>query len=138
MSLEINTELLKELESYKNSQSQISSTCSIQENKEYILTLVNKSLEQIKNQYDQNKDLFHQLEGVMHFVDKWLEGYELQHHPVNRASMMRDKTLRIIEEKDQMIELLKKENKLLNYQKNNLIQLLAASNKHTDFIPDET
>lgn len=138
MSLEINTELLKELESYKNSQSQISSTCSIQENQEYILTLVNKSLEEIRKQYAQNKDLFYKLEGVMHFVDKWLESYELQHHPVNRASMMRDKILRIIEEKDQMIDLLKKENELLNYQKNNFIQLLAASNKHTDFIPYET
>lgn len=35
--------------------------------------------------------------GVMHSVDKWLEGDELEQDEVNRAITMREKTLRIIE-----------------------------------------
>lgn len=35
--------------------------------------------------------------GVMHSVDKWLEGDELKQDEVNRAITMREKTLRIIE-----------------------------------------
>lgn len=37
------------------------------------------------------------LSGVMHFVDKWLEGKELEQDEVNRAIIMREKTLRIVE-----------------------------------------
>ena len=37
------------------------------------------------------------LEGVMHFVDKWLEGAELEKDEVNRAITMREKTLNIVE-----------------------------------------
>ena len=37
------------------------------------------------------------LTGVMYFVDKWLEGNELEQDEVNRAITMREKTLRIIE-----------------------------------------
>lgn len=37
------------------------------------------------------------LEGVMHSVDKWLEGSELELDEVNRAIMMREKTLKIVE-----------------------------------------
>lgn len=35
--------------------------------------------------------------GVMHSVDKWLDGDELKKDEVNRAITMREKTLRIIE-----------------------------------------
>ena len=35
--------------------------------------------------------------GVMHSVDKWLDGDELKQDEVNRAATMRKKTLRIIE-----------------------------------------
>lgn len=35
--------------------------------------------------------------GVMHSVDKWLDGDELEQDEVNRAITMREKTLRIIE-----------------------------------------
>lgn len=35
--------------------------------------------------------------GVMHSVDKWLDGDELKQDEVNRAATMREKTLRIIE-----------------------------------------
>ena len=35
--------------------------------------------------------------GVMHSVDKWLEGDELKQDEVNRAIAMREKTLRIVE-----------------------------------------
>lgn len=37
------------------------------------------------------------LEGVMLFVDKWLDGDELEQDEVNRAATMREKTLRIVE-----------------------------------------
>ena len=37
------------------------------------------------------------LAGVMHSVDKWLDGDELKQDEVNRAITMREKTLRIIE-----------------------------------------
>ena len=37
------------------------------------------------------------IEGVMHSVDKWLEGEELNQDEVNRAATMREKTLRIVE-----------------------------------------
>lgn len=42
-------------------------------------------------------DLEYTLIGVMHSVDKWLEGDELKQDEVNRAATMREKTLRIIE-----------------------------------------
>ena len=35
--------------------------------------------------------------GVMHSVDKWLDGDELNQDEVNRAITMREKTLRIVE-----------------------------------------
>lgn len=47
------------------------------------------------------------LMGVMHSVDKWLEGEELDEGEVNRAATMREKVLRIIEDKDARIQELK-------------------------------
>lgn len=35
--------------------------------------------------------------GIMHSVDKWLDGDELNQDEVNRAANMREKTLRIVE-----------------------------------------
>lgn len=43
-------------------------------------------------------ELWYKLEGVMHSVDKWLDGDELNKDEVNRAITMREKTLRIVEE----------------------------------------
>ena len=42
-------------------------------------------------------NLEYTLMGVMHSVDKWLDGDELKQDEVNRAIAMREKTLRIIE-----------------------------------------
>lgn len=41
--------------------------------------------------------------GVMHSVDKWLDGKELEQDEVNRAATMREKTLRIIESRPEQI-----------------------------------
>ena len=46
---------------------------------------------------DNEIDLYYKLVGVMHSVDKWLEGDELKQDEVNRAATMRGKTLQIIE-----------------------------------------
>lgn len=43
-------------------------------------------------------DLFYKLAGVMHSVDKWLDGEELNQDEVNRAATMREKTLKIVED----------------------------------------
>ena len=42
-------------------------------------------------------DLILTLEGVMWFVDKWLDEDELKLDPVSRASAMREKTLKLVE-----------------------------------------
>lgn len=41
--------------------------------------------------------------GIMHSVDKWLDGKELEQDEVNRAATMREKTLQIVEKKDREI-----------------------------------
>lgn len=46
---------------------------------------------------EENEDLFFKLEGVMHFVDKFLEGDELKLDEVQRADLMREKVLRLLE-----------------------------------------
>lgn len=45
----------------------------------------------------EHRNLEYTLLGVMHSVDKWLDGDELEQDEVNRAITMREKTLRIIE-----------------------------------------
>lgn len=45
----------------------------------------------------ENERLEYTLAGVMHSVDKWLDGDELKQDEVNRAITMREKTLRIVE-----------------------------------------
>ena len=44
------------------------------------------------------------LTGVMHSVDKWLDGEELKQDEVNRAITMREKTLRIVEQYKDKLE----------------------------------
>ena len=41
--------------------------------------------------------------GVMHSVDKWLDGKELEQDEVNRAVTMREKVIRIIESRPEQI-----------------------------------
>ena len=60
--------------------------------------------EEIKDLYEdryrltkENRNLEYTLLGVMHSVDKWLDGAELEMDEVNRAITMREKTLQIVE-----------------------------------------
>ena len=62
----------------------------------------------IKRQQAEIKRLNYSLLGVMHSVDKWLYGAELEQDEVNRAATMREKTLRTVEEKRAEIERLHK------------------------------
>ena len=57
----------------------------------------------------ENDDLFLKLQGVMHSVDKWLDGDELKQDEVNRAITMREKTLQITEKQQAEIERLREE-----------------------------
>lgn len=57
----------------------------------------------------EKSDLEYTLLGVMHSVDKWLEGDELKQDEVNRAAAMREKTLRIAEELTKRVEELENE-----------------------------
>lgn len=43
------------------------------------------------------------LSGVMWFVDKWLDGKDLEKDEVTRAMLMREKSLKIVEELDRKI-----------------------------------
>lgn len=52
------------------------------------------------------------LRGVMHSVDKWLEGDELKQNEVDRAVTMREKTLQIVERLKNLVEASKKTAKL--------------------------
>lgn len=64
--------------------------------------------EQIEKANAEIKRLEYTLLGVMHSVDKWLEGDELKQDEVNRAATMREKTLQIVESKTAEIERLKR------------------------------
>ncbi len=55
----------------------------------------------------ENDELFYKLQGVMWFVDKWLDGDELKQDEVSRASTMRFKTLQITEKQQAEVEGLK-------------------------------
>ena len=65
---------------------------------------------------EENKNLEYKLLGVMHFVDKWLDGAELEQDEVNRAATMREKTLQIMEKQQVEIERLRKEVNLVSIQ----------------------
>ena len=60
--------------------------------------LLDKVCDVLNRQKAERKDLFYKLEGVMHSVDKWLDGDELKQDEVNRAATMREKTLQIMEQ----------------------------------------
>ena len=59
--------------------------------------LAQDALALIKRQRAEIRRLEYTLLGVMHSVDKWLEGDELKQDEVNRAITMREKTLHIVE-----------------------------------------
>ncbi len=71
--------------------------------------LLTNTLDLINRLKKENDDLFYKLEGVMHSVDKWLEGDELKQDEVNRAITMREKTLQITEKQQAEIKRLNKE-----------------------------
>ena len=75
--------------------------------------LINLTLDLINRLQADKDDLFYKLVGVMHSVDKWLDGDELKQDEVNRAATMREKTLQIFESLQAENERLKAENKLL-------------------------
>ena len=69
--------------------------------------IVRKAEEEINRQQAEIDNLTYTLLGVMHSIDKWLDGAELEQDEVNRSATMREKTLRIVEEKQAEIERLK-------------------------------
>ena len=69
---------------------------------------VSHTIDLINRQKAENDDLFYKLTGVMHSVDKWLDGDELEQDEVNRAATMREKTLKITEDLQAENERLKK------------------------------
>ena len=83
-----------------------------------VLDLINRKDAEI----DRLEDV---LIGVMHFVDKWLDGAELEQDEVNRASAMREKTLQIVENQQAKI---KEFDEKIVIQKG-LIDRLQAENK---------
>ena len=72
--------------------------------------IVRKAEEEINRQQEEIDKLTYNLWGVMHSVDKWLDSTELEQDELNRSVTMREKTLRIVEEKQAEIERLKIEN----------------------------
>lgn len=58
----------------------------------------------------ETSELAYKLAGVMHFVDKWLEGPELDKDEVQRAEAMRTKTLELVEALQKEVDRLHKEN----------------------------
>lgn len=61
-------------------------------------------VDELNRQRAKIEDLTYKLVGVMHSVDKWLDGDELKQDEVNRAATMREKTLRITEKQRAEIE----------------------------------
>lgn len=73
--------------------------------------IANAALDLIKRLQSKNEDLFYKLIGVMHSVDKWLDGNELKQDEINRAATMREKILQIVENLQSENERLEKETK---------------------------
>ena len=65
--------------------------------KECVSMSTNDAIALIKRQKEEISRLEYTLLGVMHSVDKWLEGAELEQDEVKRAITMREKTLSIVE-----------------------------------------
>lgn len=72
-----------------------------------VTKIIKEEQDRIEKQLEEN--LEYTLIGVMHFVDKWLEGDELTQPEVKRAIIMREKVLQIIEEQQEEINKLKTE-----------------------------
>ena len=94
------TEIIKALESYINDISCLQ--CGAKD--KYLLTTIDSTLDLIKRQKAEIERVEYALLGVMHSVDKWLDGDELKQGEVERAATMREKTLQIVEEKAAEIE----------------------------------
>lgn len=60
------------------------------------------------------EELEYILAGVMHFVDKWLDGDDFEQDEVNRAAIAREKALQAIESRDAKISELRREIKRLD------------------------
>lgn len=58
---------------------------------------------------DRVEELEYILAGVMHFVDKWLDGDDFDKDEVTRADIAREKALQAIEARDAKIAELEKE-----------------------------
>lgn len=76
-------------------------------NKDCKAKVLGGAVDLINRQQAENESLEHKLLGVMHFVDKWLDGAELEQDEVNRASAMREKTLQIVEKLEEENDFLK-------------------------------
>lgn len=76
-----------------------------------------------------NEELEYIIAGIMHSVDKWLEGDEFMDDEVNRAATMRKKVLRIIEEKDRTIKELESREAALKRELKNTEKILRDSCK---------
>ena len=67
---------------------------------------INDILPEYVHQKAEIKRLEYTLMGVMHSVDKWLEGDELKQDETNRAATMREKTLKIVEKQQAEFDIL--------------------------------
>ena len=70
------------------------------------------------------------LHGVMWSVDKWLDEADYNQDQVKRAITMREKTLRIVEEKDAEIE------RLTAYNANLICANTDITNRHKDYVEE--
>lgn len=62
-----------------------------------VIVAAKKLENRVKELEKEKSNLEYTLLGVMHSVDKWLDGAELEMDEVNRAITMREKTLQIVE-----------------------------------------
>lgn len=70
--------------------------------------IIQAALDLINRLQEENDTLDYKLVGVMHFVDKWLDGAELEQDEVSRANTMREKTLQTVENLEAEIKMLRK------------------------------
>ena len=79
-----------------------------------------------------NDELEYTLAGVMHSVDKWLEADDFEHDEVQRAAIMREKVLQIIENKQAKIKELKTENAKLRKESDAAVACLEIVEEQFD------
>lgn len=87
---------------------------------------------------EKKKNLEYTLAGVMHSVDKWLDGAELEQDEVNRAITMRDKTLRLCETLDCMIDNLRDDIDELTAENERLRELATTKEIEKEIVRRET